>query len=116
MQCARLPTLSRKGLRYPLTMAARMRGSSAAANSVAGNADDGRRRRGRLLREQEVREHADAGPAVEHDLLARVCRERALLERQRTKRLARYLRAAAASARQVGGESDELRDLRSKRL
>ena len=58
------------------------------AAAVAGHADHRRRRSLRVCGKQEVREHADAGPAVEHDFLAPVAGERAGLECDGPERLA----------------------------
>ena len=59
------------------------------AAAVAGDADHGCGRGLRPRRQQDVRQDADAGTAVEHNLLAPVGGERARLERGRSKRLAR---------------------------
>ena len=75
------------------------------AAAVSGYADHGRNGAARLLRNQDVRQHADTGPGVEDDLLAPVAGKRARVERDRAKRPA------------LGRESaDEVGQLRAQRL
>ena len=59
------------------------------AAPMTGHADHGGRGRGRAGRNQDVHEHADAGTAVEHHLLAPVALVGARLERDGTQRLPR---------------------------
>jgi hypothetical protein len=57
--------------------------------AVAGDADHGRRRGLGSCRKKDIGQHADAGTAVEHNLLAPVTGEHARVERARSKQLAR---------------------------
>ena len=75
------------------------------AAAVTGDADHGGGRGLRLVGQQEVRQHADAGPCVEHELLAPVARKGARLECHRAKRCP------------LGGKApDELGDFRTQLL